>query len=264
MPEADRYVIEILDVTLNVIDTMASSQEESHSPSMLAKQFNINRSRMFRIFKTLEHSGFVDYDPKTETYRLGLKFLDIAQNIRNRLSLRKEAEQVLKDLAAGTGDCSYLIIASGNSAIIVDRYSGDNMLQLSAPIGSRLPLHTGAAPKLLLAFMPDDQREQLVREMELPSFTPNTIKDKDTLRKVLAEIRQQGYAVDEQDFEVGAYAFGAPVFDHEGNVVAGISITTPTARCSPKRHKELISMVLAAAQKLSEKLGYQSNRFYRN
>jgi DNA-binding IclR family transcriptional regulator len=138
------------------------------------------------------------------------------------------------------------------------------MLQLSAPIGSRLPLYTGAAPKVLLAFMPEEQREHLICEMELSSFTPNTIKDKDILRKTLAEIRQQGYAVDEQDFEVGAYAFGAPVFDHEGNVVAGLSITTPTARCSAKRRKELIAMVLASAQKLSERLGYQSNRFNRN
>ena len=264
MPDNDRYIIEILDVALNAIDTMASSSDDSHSPSSLAKQFNINRSRMFRIFKTLENRGFVDYDSKTETYRLGLKFLEIAQNIRGRLNLRSEAEDVLKELAAGTGDCSYLIIPSGNSAIVVDRYSGDNMLQLSAPIGSRLPLHAGAAPKLLLAYMPENQRERVIEDMELTVFTSSTIKDKDTLRKVLAQIREQGYAVDEQDFEVGAYAFGAPVFDHEGNVVAGLSITTPTPRCSPQRRKELICMVRSSAQKLSEKLGYQSNRFNRN
>ena len=70
--------------------------------------------------------------------------------------------------------------------------------------------------------------------------------------------------MDEQDFEIGAYAFGAPVFDHEGSIVAGISITTPTARCSPERRKELIRIVLAAAQKLSEKLGYQSKGPHRN
>jgi IclR family KDG regulon transcriptional repressor len=264
MPEDDRYIIEILDVALNAIDKMAASSDESYSPSSLARQFNINRSRMFRIFKTLERRDFVAYDPKTETYRLGLKFLEIAQNIRGRLNLRSEAEDVLKELAAGTGDCSYLIIPSGNSAIVVDRYSGENMLQLSAPIGSRLPLHTGAAPKVLLAYMQENQRKRIIDEMELTAFTSNTIRDKDTLRKVLAQIREQGYAVDEQDFEVGAYAFGAPVFDHEGNVVAGVSITTPTPRYSLKRRKELICMVCSSAQKLSEKLGYQSNRFNGN
>src|SRR5512143_2546387 len=98
MPEDDRYTIEILDVALNVIDMMASDQEEYYSISSLAKQFNINRSRTFRILKTLEGKGFVAYDPKTEMYRLGLKFLAISQSIRSRLNLRSEAERVLKDL----------------------------------------------------------------------------------------------------------------------------------------------------------------------
>jgi IclR family KDG regulon transcriptional repressor len=248
MPEDDRYTIEILDVALNVIDKMASDQEEYHSLASLARQFNINRSRTFRILKTLEGRGFVIYDPKTEMYRLGLKFLEISQS-------------VLKDLAASTGDTSYLIIASGNSAIVVDRYSGDNMLQLAAPIGARLPMYTGAAPKVLLAFMPEEQRENTINEMELSSFTPNTITNKDSLRKTLAEIRKQGFAVDEQDFEIGAFAFGAPVFDHEGKIVAGVSITTPTARCSPERRQELIPMVINAARKLSEKIGYQMENY---
>ena len=167
-------------------------------------------------------------------------------------------------MAAETGDCSYLIILSGKSAIVVDRFSGDNMLQLSAPIGSVLPIHIGAAPKILLAFLLEVQRERILNEIKLSPFTPNTVTDKDEFRKILSDIRQQGFAEDEPDFEIGAYAFGAPVFDHEGNIVAGISITTPTARCSPKRRVELIHLVCAAGQKLSMKLGYQSNRISRS
>ena len=140
MPDDDRYIIEILDVALNVIDTMAFNQEEYHSPAVLARQFNINRSRTFRILKTLERRGFVDHDSKSESYRLGIKFLAISKNIRDRLSLRREAEEILKSLAIETGDTSYLIILSGSSAIVVDRYSGDNMLQLAAPIGYQVAL----------------------------------------------------------------------------------------------------------------------------
>jgi IclR family acetate operon transcriptional repressor len=257
MLDDDRYIIDILDVALDVIDTMASGQEEFFSTSVLARQFNMNRSRMFRIFKTLERRGFVIYDPKTETYRLGQKFLSIGQSIRSRISLRSEAEDVLKNLAAETGDCSYLIVLSGISAIVVDRYLGDNMLQLSAPIGSVLPVHTGAAPKILLAFMPEEQLNHILDEIPFSAFTPKTITNKDEFRKKLTEIRKQGFAEDDEDFEIGAYAFGAPVFNHEGNVVAGISISTPTARCSPKRREELIHIVCIAGKKLSERLGYQ-------
>lgn len=260
MPEDERYIIGVLDTALKIIDSMAFSPEEFHSAAEIARDLNINRGRVFRILKTLNHRDFVDYDPKTETYRLGVKLLAISQNVGNHLSLRREAEEVLKNLAADTGDSAYLIIKADNSAIVIDRYLGNNMLQLSAPIGSLLPFHVGAAPKLLLAFMPDEEREQILNKLDFYPFTPNTITDKHTLCKTLDEIRRQGFAIDEQDFEIGAYAFGAPVFDHEGNVVAGISVTTPTARHSPKRREELIQLVVAAARKLSEKLGYQSEQ----
>jgi IclR family KDG regulon transcriptional repressor len=112
--------------------------------------------------------------------------------------------------------------------------------------------------------MPADQRERIIDGMEFISFTPNTITDKNTFGKTLDEIRRNGYAVDEQDYELGAYAFGAPVYDHEGNVVAGMSITTPTARYTPECRQERIHLVQRSAKKLSEKLGYQSTRSGRN
>ena len=258
MAENDRYVIEILDVALNAIEAMASSENEFHSPSGLARHLNINRSRLFRILKTLERRGYVEYDPKTETYRLGLSFLTISQDIQDRLSLRREADDLLKKLAIDTGDCVHLIVLSGSSAIVIDRYLGENMLQVAAPIGALLPLHTGAAPKLLLAFMLENERERLLGELELAAYTPFTITDKGALRQVLATIRQTGYSVDEQDFEIGVYAFGAPIYDNTGLVVAGISITTPTVRYDPERRERLIQMLLTTARAISNRLGYRS------
>ena len=257
MSDDSRYVIEILDLALEVIDTMASNQEEYLSPASIARQVKINRSRTFRILKTLERREYVDYDPKTETYRLGMKFLAISKNIRERLSLRREAEEILKDLASTTGDSSYLVISTDKAAIVIDRYTGDNMLQLSAPIGTQIPFHVGAAPKLLLAYMPEEERQQVLEQMELTYFTPNTITDKNQFLNTLADIRAHGYSVDEQDYEMGAYAFGAPVYDHDGCVIAGVSITTPTARYADERRANLIHLVVEAAETLSRKIGYQ-------
>jgi DNA-binding IclR family transcriptional regulator len=257
MSENDRYVIDILDVALSAIETMASGENESHSPSGLARHLDINRSRLFRILKTLERRGYVDYDPKTETYRLGLKFLTISQNIRDRLSLRCEAEDLLKKLAVDTGDCVHLIALSRNCAVVIDRYLGGNMLQVAAPIGEPLPLYIGAAPKLLLAYMLDNERECILNEITLTPYTPYTITDKDVLRGVLETIRQTGYSVDEQEFEIGVYAFGAPIFDNIGSVVAGISITVPAVRYDLERRERLIQVLLATAQAISNRLGYQ-------
>jgi IclR family KDG regulon transcriptional repressor len=257
MTESDRYVIEILDVALNAIEAMASSENEFHSPSGLARHLKINRSRLFRILKTLERRGYVEYDPKTETYRLGLSFLTISQNIHDRLNLRREAEDLLKKLAMDTGDCVHLVVLSGRSAIVIDRYLGENMLQVAAPIGELLPLHTGAAPKLLLAFMLENERERLLADLELEAYTPYTITDKQALRRALETIRQTGYSVDEQDFEIGVYAFGAPIYDNSGLVIAGISITTPAVRYDTERREQLIRMLLNTARAISSRLGFR-------
>ena len=259
MAVTDRYVIDILDVTLNAIEVMASSEQEFLSPSSLARQLKINRSRLFRILKTLERRGFVDYDPQTESYRLGVKMLTLSQNLRNRLNFRREAESLLRSLVAETGDSAHLVALANDKAIVVDRYLGENTLQVAAPIGVLLPLHIGAVPKLLLAFLPTVRQERLIGEMELPEFTPYTITSKEQLCSVLAQIRRDGYAVDEQEYEIGVYAFGAPIYDNSGQVTAGISITTPASRYTTERRDQLIQRVVTTARQISARLGCHLN-----
>jgi DNA-binding IclR family transcriptional regulator len=105
--------------------------------------------------------------------------------------------------------------------------------------------------------MLDNERECILNEITLTPYTPYTITNKDVLRGVLETIRQAGYSVDEQEFEIGVYAFGAPIFDNIGSVVAGISITVPAVRYDLERRERLIQVLLATAQAISNRLGYQ-------
>ena len=256
MLDQDRYTIEILDVTLDVIECLLTAGEEPQRPSELARQLGINRSRAFRILKNLERRGYVDVDSQTQGYWLGLKFLEIGTRVRQRLEVRRVAEPILIELAQNTGDVAHLLVLYGHSAVCIDRYQGDHMLQVAAPIGQPLPLHIGASPKILLAHLPDQKRELILQKIELTPFTPNTITDRDKLRRRLDKIRTQGYEVDEEDFEIGVYATGAPVRDHSGRLVAGITVTTPGVRYSPERREQLIELVVDAAQQISAGLGY--------
>jgi DNA-binding IclR family transcriptional regulator len=204
----------------------------------------------------LENRGYVEYNPENEGYRLGIKFLHIGGNVRERLDLRREAEPLLVELARQTGDSAHLLIIQGDRAVTIDRRQGENRLQVASPIGQTLPLYVGASPKILLAYMPETERERIIHSIKFKSFTKNTITSSNELRRSLEKIREQGYAVDEEDYERGVYAVGAPVRDDKGSIVAGISITTPGFRYSPKRKLELIDMVVEAAHKLSERLGH--------
>ncbi len=250
------YTIEILDVSLDVIECMMGGNSGYYRASEIARLLNINRSRVFRILKTLEIRGYVDFDPQTQGYRLGLKFLTISESVRERLDLRRESQDVLFELAQKTGDVAHLLVLFGQSAVCIDRYQGENMLQVAAPIGVPLPLYIGASPKILLAHLPSKEREHIIENLELRPFTPYTITDKDELRRCLEQIRKQGYAIDEQDYEKGVYAIGAPVRDHTGRVVAGITVTVPEVRYDAQRRDKIIQMVVEAAKKVSSRLGY--------
>jgi IclR family KDG regulon transcriptional repressor len=256
MRNRDPYVIDIVDITLDVIEGL-NSDHRLVGASQLARTLGINRTRVFRILKTLDARGYVEHDPRAQTYRLGLKFLSIGENVRERLDLRREAEPILVELARKTGDSAHLLILQGDRALTIDRRQGANRLQVASPIGQTLPLYVGASPKILLAYLPEPDRERIIASTKLQPFTEHTITNANELRRSLARIRQQGYAVDEQDFERGVYAIGAPVRNDTGRVVAGITITTPVTRYSGKRRTELIRLAIQGAARLSSKLGYQ-------
>jgi IclR family KDG regulon transcriptional repressor len=135
--------------------------------------------------------------------------------------------------------------------VYVDRFQGDHIPQVEDAVGRPLTLHVGASPKILLAHLPAEERERIVQQMELKPFTSNTIKDWRELDRRSAEIRTHGYAVDEEDFEIGVYATGAPVRDHNGCVVAGVTVTTPAVRYTPQRRQERIASVVQAANRIS-------------
>jgi DNA-binding IclR family transcriptional regulator len=157
-------------------------------------------------------------------------------------------------LARQTGDTAVLVVLDGDKAVDVASYQGDNVLQAQTRIGERNPLNIGASNKILLAYLPEPKRERIINEMELTQYTDKTITCRDKLRERLAEIRSQGYAVDGESYEVGVYAIGAPVRDHTGRVIAGVTVTTPRSRYSSQREVMLVRMVVDAANQISSRL----------
>ena len=255
MSNYDRYVIDILDIALDLIEYLGAT-DDCPTVTDVANHLNITRTRAFRILKTLERRGFVAVEPDTRGYHLGLKLLQIEKWVRQRIRLRDVAEPVLLQLAKETGDVTLLMVLSGDNAFTVETYQGSQRLQVDVPIGIPKPLHIGAAPRILLAHLPDQRREQLIGDMELTRYTAHTITDRDALRRCLDEIRTQGYVVAAEDYYLGEYSIGAPVRDDSGKVVGAISVTAPCDRDTPQRRKELTKLVMAAADRISERLGF--------
>lgn len=249
-----QYTIQVLDAAVDILESLVN--EGAATATEVSERLGLHRNRVFRILKTLEYRGYVEADPQTRNYQLAIKFLHIGQHVQAQLGLRQAAGEVLRELAEKTGDVASLWVLSDTTAVCVDWDKGPHMLQLLPSIGRSLPLHVGAAPKVLLAYMPPDQRAQLLSQIELQAFTANTITDRDVLRHYLEEVRSQGFAVDEEDYEYGEHAFGAPVRDHTGRVVAALSVAVPNTRYDPVRRDRLIDYVVYAAREVSNNLGF--------
>jgi len=186
--------------------------------------------------------------------------LRLGQEVQHRLDLQGTAQPILADLARQTGEVAHLIVRQGDHAMCVAHHGASRMLQAFDTVGAPIPLHVGASPKMLLAYAPEDEREQLIKTIRFQRFTPNTIASTKALRKHLDRIVALGYSLDEEDFEAGVCAAGAPVRDHLGHVAAGVTITVPSSRFGPADQARLIRAVRQAAARVSQRLGWQPNR----
>jgi DNA-binding IclR family transcriptional regulator len=250
------YRFHSLEASLDVIEAFLTGDGAPLGVTEISQRLNLNKSRVFRILSTLTSRGYVRQDPQTQKYRLGPGFLAVGEAVRRQFALQEAAEPFLVELAERTGDAVYLAVRAGTGSVSISRHQGHHVLQVTTPVGQALPLHIGGCPKLLLAYLPEAEQEHIVEEMVLTRFTPNTITDRDELRRHLAQIRAQGFAIDEEDFEPGVYVVGAPVWDFSGHVVAGISVATHAGRWSADRREELIALVVDAAGRLSTQLGF--------
>ncbi|MBX5446815.1 IclR family transcriptional regulator [Sphaerobacter sp.] len=222
----------------------------------LSAMTGLTKNQVFRILQTLMPSGFVVQDPETKAYRLGPRLIDLAAVAVHGTSLVHIAAPVLDQLAERTRETVVLTTRLDHHyAICIDKRESAQRLRITARAGARFALHAGSSPKLLLAYSPPESIEAYLRDhTPLPRYTERTITDPDALRAELERIRRQGYVVSIEELDPGVCSIAAPVHDHTGQVIAGISIAAPTFRLGPEQQGPTIEAVLWAGREISRRL----------
>jgi DNA-binding IclR family transcriptional regulator len=237
------------------LDVLCAFERPPHEfgPSRLARQLGMTKNHVFRVLKTLEAHGFVRR--VDDRYRVGMRALEIGQLALKHMDLVRVARPFVQSLHGRTGETVHLAVLDGEEAVCVDRMESLHPVRLSAEIGKRFPLHAGACPKVLLAYLPEAHQRRIL-ERQLPAFTEYTITDRIALARELDEIRSEGYGVGDQDLDLGAAAVAAPIRDHTGQVVSAISVAGPLSRVGGCLRTELRREVVAAADDISLGLGF--------
>lgn len=221
----------------------------------LARISGFPPSTVHRLLQTFREFDVLEQDPSTQNYRLGPQLLIMGLQVRGWLDINKVALPVLQNLTEITEEDSYLTVAKGESGIFLERVEGPYPVKVIETFGSMVPLHCGAARKVLLSFMDDDFINNYLKQ-NLSKYTENTITDPDRLFKEIEVIRKHGYALSCREYLEHASGVAAPVRDFTGTVRASVGIIGLYARFSEERMPKLIESVKQAAGRLSKKLGY--------
>lgn len=255
-PPASRYRVQVLDRTIAVLQAVADSETDLPAADIV-RQLRLHKSTVHRLLVVLESYRLIKKGPEG-AYGLGTRLIELGECAIARLKLSEYAEPHLRNLADQTGEGAHVTILNGTELLSIAHVEGRWNLQSLARTGLRTQVHCTAAGKAVLAFLSDEACNDLLARLPLKRNTRRTIVKPSAIRMELMRVRDQGYAIDDEEFEEGLRCVGAPVFDHRGHVVASLSMAAPVFRLRKERVPHVARLVTAAAHALSDDLGHHN------
>ena len=253
-PKARR--VRLSSVANSIRLTKAFSEDEYEMGiSALAMRLGLAKSTVHRLATTLVEYDILEQNKETGKYRLGLALFELGTMVRRKMDTNSGAQVQIHALADETGETVQLAILDHLSVLYIRIRESRQAVRMSSGLGSRAPAHCTGVGKALIAFQPPEIVQQII-DNGLKRYTQGTITDPEKLRAELATIRQKGYAIDDEEIEVGLRCIAAPIRDHSGQVTAAISVAAPVQRMTKKNIQATIPSVVAAAEAISRRLGY--------
>jgi DNA-binding IclR family transcriptional regulator len=249
--------VQSVDRAVRVLEILARSG--GSGVSEVASDLQVHKSTAFRLLAALEERGLVEQNSDRGKYQLGFGILRLASAIPVRLGLVRQARPVLDELAAQLGETVNLAVIREHYAVNVAEALGPSAISAQTWMGQLTPLHATSSGKVLLAYLDQARRDEVLEASGLPRLTPATVTTQSRLEKQLEQALSDGYASSFEEYEVGLNAVAVPVRDHTGAVVAAVSVSGPAFRLVPERMREVTAALQVGGSQISRRLGYLGN-----
>ncbi len=223
----------------------------------LSNNLNLPKSTTYRLVSTLSDYGFLKRNDSRKCFSLGLKLLELGGIVYNSISLRKIASPYLDQLQDRLGKTIFLGILQEDEVVYIDKKEDPkNPIRFSSEIGRRRPPYFGMLGQILLAYLPEEEVDRILKKHPLQPVTRKSITDKTEFKKKLANIRKQGFVIDKEEALDGITGIAAPVRDYSGKVVGGVGVGFITSSEDGKGVRRVIEEVCGTAKIISQELGY--------
>lgn len=245
--------VRVLVKAMAVLELLAEATDEL-TLGDIASRLDLNKSTCHRILTTLAAGDFVER-PSAGSYRLGVGAFRIGSAMARRLSVRDRALPAMRDVFRRTGETVFLTVRRGDEAVCLERLDGRYAATHTLRVGGTLPLHLGAGPRLLLAHLPAEQLEAYLAGPFQRRFGSRPTEAQ--LREQIAQIRQDGYSVSRDDVEEGVTAVSVGIRDHEGEVIAALSLSGLSSHLPDAERASQVGHLREAAAEASRAMGYR-------
>ncbi|MBP1720361.1 MAG: transcriptional repressor IclR [Deltaproteobacteria bacterium] len=218
----------------------------------IADLLHFSKSKTYRLVRALVHYGLLETLNGSGRYSLGMNAMRLGLLAQQKFNIAVIALPFMKELSRLTKETVLLTAVYGNKAICLERVESEEPIRYSLfTPGANLPLHAGASSKVLLAFLPEPEGDEIIAGEELQRYTPQTITNRGILKAQMKEIRNRGYAFSDQEVDREVRAVAAPILNSRGELIAGLTVAGPAYRIHKRRVQSLGQVVRRYAAKIA-------------
>ena len=221
----------------------------------IAQSIGAPLATAYRLVTTLREKGLIQRNSVSGHYSLGLKLLELGGAIHSTMDLESLAIPFLQKLAKSSGETVQLTVVNSDRGVCIYVEESPSTLRMAPRKGDGLPLHAGASVQAILAFLPLEEQNRILKG-PLEQFTPHTINSPEGLRRRLVKIREQGFIITAEEVYVGSVGIAAPIFKKDGRVIASVAVSGPIQRMTKERREAITREVVRVALTISRAFGF--------
>ncbi|WP_082235401.1 IclR family transcriptional regulator [Halobacillus massiliensis] len=249
-------IIQSIDRALKILDLFDDRTREL-SITDISKKMNLHKSTVHSLLKTLQSHRYIAQSEENGKYMLGLKLFERGNLVVSNLDLRSVARKHLENLSETTSLTVHLVILDGKEGVYIDKVEGSGVTVFYSRIGRRVPIHTSAVGKALVAFKSDEELKKLLKNYKFKKQTDNSIGSAKEFYEEINNIRERGFSIDNEENEAGIVCVSVPIKDYSGKTIAAISMSTPASSATDEKIAHHVSLLKDCTDKISRELGFE-------
>ena len=250
-------LVQSVERALSILETL-SEYENGLGITEISNKVELHKSTVHRLLATLIAKGYVKQNQGNNNYILTMKLFELGNKKIEKMNIANVSRSYLQSLVNETNEVVHLVIREGNEIVYISKVESQNIIRMHSRIGSRKPAYCTAVGKAMLAYLPEEEVRSIWDSSKIEKITEYTVTDFQQFSKALKEIKQSGYAREEQENETGIRCVAAAIFDYTGEVCGAISISGSIISYTEEKKEKFAKLVMEYALKISRELGYIS------